>query len=129
MIITRNISYDVLKGMLNKAKRTGIVACDSCSSACDTGGRKKLDEITVRLKEDGYDVMQTELILMPCNVDLKEISGFEVDEFLILACDAAVNTFQMLFSSKKIIPGLNTIGYGTRDAQGNIFIIKDLKNK
>ncbi|MCJ7614782.1 hypothetical protein MUO71_08495 [Candidatus Bathyarchaeota archaeon] len=127
MIITSNIAYDSLKSMLSKGKRTGIVACDSCSSACDTGGRKKLDEITIRLKEDGYDVVCTDLFPMPCNVESDQISGFDVDEFLILACDAAVNTFQMLFPSKKIISGLNTIGIGAKDAQGNIFIIKDLK--
>ncbi|MFH1520236.1 MAG: hypothetical protein ABID61_01185 [Candidatus Micrarchaeota archaeon] len=127
MIITSSKSYDDLTGMLNKGKRLGIVACDSCSSSCDTGGRRKLDEITARLKEYGYDVVNTDLIPMPCNVDLKEISGFDVDEFLILACDAAVNTFQMLFPSKKIIPGLKTIGLGARDAQGNIRILKDLK--
>ena len=113
--------------MLNKAKRTGIVACDSCSTACDTGGRKKLDEITGQLKEDGYDVVYTDLFPMPCNVESAQISDFDVDEVLILACDAAVNTFQMLFPSKKIIAGLNTIGIGAKDAKGNIFIIKDLK--
>ena len=129
MIITDKKTYDVLKEMLSKKKKTGNIACDSCSSACNTGGRKNLDEITSRLKADGYDVVQTDLIPMPCNVDLEKISEFKVDEFLILACDAAVNTFQRYFPSKKIILGLNTIGFGARDAQGNIFIMRDLKNE
>jgi hypothetical protein len=116
-----------LKDILDKRKRTGIVACDSCSTACDTGGRKRLDEITLRLREDGYDVTCTDLFPMPCNVEPDQVSGFDVDEFLILACDAAVNTFQRLFPSKKIIGGLNTLGIGAKDAEGNIFLIKDLK--
>ena len=127
MIITDNKPDDVLKDMLNKQKKTAIISCNSCSSACGTGGRKKLDEITMSLKKDGYDVVQTDLIPMPCNVDLAEMPKFDVDEFLILACDAAVNTFQMIFPDKKIIPGLNTIGLGARDAQGKIFVLKKLK--
>ena len=113
--------------MLCKDKRTGIVACDSCSIACDTGGRKNLDQLAMRLIQDGYDVVYTGLFPMPCNVELEQIPDFEVDELLILACDAAGNTFQTLFPSIKIIPGLDTIGIGAKDAKGNIVKIKDLK--
>ena len=126
MIITNNIAYVSLKAIICKDKRTGIVACDSCSNACDTGGRKNLDKMAARLKEDGYNVVYTDLFPMPCNVQIDEVVDFDVDEVLILACDAAVNTFQTLFPSKKIIPGLDTMGIGAKDAKGNIFIIKKL---
>ena len=43
--------------------------------------------------------MQTELIPMACNVDLVKKPEFNADELLIMACDAAVFTFQMLFPS------------------------------
>jgi hypothetical protein len=127
MIITSNKPYNVLKGMLNKQKKTGIIACNSCSNICETGGGKKLEELTERLKEDGFDVVQTDLILMPCNVEANELE-FDVDEFLILACDAAVKSFKLLFPLKKVVAGLETLGLGARDAKGNIFLMKDLKN-
>ena len=126
MIITNMKPYGVIRGLLKKRKKIGIVACNSCSRACETGGRKKLDEIAERLKADGYNVVQTNLIPMACNVDLVKKPEFNADELLILACDAAVFTFQMLFPSKKIIPALYTIGFGARDSQGNIFVMKEL---
>jgi len=126
MIITTCKPYGVIKGMLKKRKLTGIIACNSCSRACETGGREKLNEISERLKADGFNVMQTELIPMACNVDLVKKPEFNANELLILACDAAVLTFQMLFPSKKVIPALNTVGFGARDSQGNIFIMKEL---
>lgn len=126
MIITESKPIDVLKTMLDKQKRTGIVACNSHAAICNTGGRKRLVEMAERLKKDGYNVVQTDLISMPCSIDFV-VDGIDVDEFLILGCDAAVKSFQMLFPSKKVVPGLETIGLGARDAQGRIIVLKDFR--
>ena len=59
--------------MLNEEKRKRIVAYDSCSTACDTGCRKRLDEIAMRLKEDVYDAVFTDLFPMPCTAINKSL--------------------------------------------------------
>lgn len=83
-----------------------------------------MEELAERLKKDEFNIVQTELVPMACNVDLIKKPELTADELLLLACDAAVFTFQMIFPSKKVIPALNTIGVGARDGQGNIFLMK-----
>ena len=83
MIITNNKPYGVIKGMLKKRKKTGIIACNSCARACETGGKDKMEELAERLKIDGFDIVQTNLIPMACNVDLVKKPEFNADELLI----------------------------------------------
>ena len=124
MIITSSKPYGIIKGMLRKWKKTGIVSCNSCARACETGGRKKMEELAERLKNDGYDIADTDLIPMACNIDLVKKPEYSSDVLVVLACDAGVYTFQTLFPSKKIVSANDTIGVGARDGQGNIFLMK-----
>jgi len=123
MIVTNSKPYGIIKGMLKKWKKTGIVSCNSCAKACETGGKEKMDELAERLKNDGYDVVNTDLIPMACNIDLVKKPKYEADVLVVLACDSGVYTLETLFPSKKIVPALNTIGIGARDGQGNIFLM------
>jgi len=82
-----------------------------------------MDELAERLKNDGYDVVNTDLIPMACNIDLVKKPKYEADVLVVLACDSGVYTLETLFPSKKIVPALNTIGIGARDGQGNIFLM------
>ena len=123
MIVTSCKPYGIIRGMLKKWKKTGIVSCNSCARACETGGRNKMEELAERLKNDGYEIVNTDLIPMACNIDAVKKPVYEGDVLIILACDAGVYTFQTLFPAKKIIPALNTIGLGARDRQGNIFLM------
>ena len=125
MIVTSSRPYGIIKGMLRKWKKIGIVSCNSCSRVCETGGRKKMEELAERLKGDGYDVTNTDLIPMACNLDLAKKPTYESDVLIVLACDSGVYTFESLFPTKKIVPGLNTIGIGARDGSGNVFLMVD----
>lgn len=87
-----------------------------------------MDAMAERLRTDGFKIVQTDLIPMACNIDLVKRPEYEADDLVILACDAAVFTFQTIFPSKKIIAGLNTIGFGARDGQGNIFLMKEFND-
>lgn len=118
--------FGVVKGMLRKRKKIGIIACNSCARACETGGREKMDEIAGRLENEGFEVVQKELVPMACNIDLAKKPEIVADELVVLACDGALMTLQMLFPSKKPIPALNTLGLGARDNQGNILIMKQI---
>jgi hypothetical protein len=124
MIITSSKPYGVIKGSLRKWKKIGIISCNSCARACETGGRQPMEELAERLKKDGFDIVQTNLIPMACNIDLVKKPEYNADDLVILGCDAAIFTFQCIFPTKKIIAGLNTIGFGARDGQGNLYLMK-----
>jgi hypothetical protein len=123
MIVTEIKPYGIIKGMLKKWKKIGIVSCNSCARVCETGGQKVMDELAERLRKDGYDVVDTALVPLACNLDLVKRPKLDADILVILACDCGVNTIQDIFPGKKIVAALNTIGIGARDARGNLYLM------
>ena len=126
LIVTSSKPYGVIRGMLKKWKKVGIVSCNSCARACETGGKEKMEELAARLKQDGFDVVDTELLPMACNIDSAKKPNYQADYLIALACDSGVCTLQSLFPNKIVVPALDTIGLGARDVQGNIFIMRKL---
>lgn len=124
MIVTTCKPYGVIRGMLKKWKTVGIVSCNSCARACETGGKEKMEELAARLKQDGFNVLDMEVIPMACNVDAVKKPDYKADYLVALACDSGVCTIQSLFPSKIVVQALDTIGLGARDVQGNIYIMR-----
>ena len=128
MIVTSCKPYGIIKGMLKKWKTTGVIACNSCARACETGGREKMEELAERLKSDGYDVVDTALIPMACNLDLAKKPELSADVLVVLACDSGVFTFATIYPSKKVVAANNTLGVGARDGQGNIYLMRKFED-
>jgi len=126
MIVTNAKPYGVVRGMLKKWKKIGIVSCNSCARVCETGGREKMEKLAERLKKDGFEVVDTELVPMCCAIDAVKRPNYQADMLVVLACDSGVFTLQSLFPSKMVIPANETIGIGARDTQGNIFLMKKI---
>jgi hypothetical protein len=110
--------------MLKKWKKIGIVSCNSCARACETGGKEKMEELANRLKQDGFNVVDMEVVPMACNIDAVKKPQYVADMLVALACDSGVCTLQTLFPNKVVVSALDTIGLGARDVQGNIFLMK-----
>ena len=125
MIITSCKPYGVIMGLLRKGEKIGVVACNSCARACETGGRVKMDEVAERLKGDGFAVVDEDLIPMCCNLDLVRKPEYEGDVLIVLACDAGVFTLNKLFPEKKAIAANDTMGLGARDGKGTIYLMKE----
>lgn len=83
-----------------------------------------MEELAARLKQDGFDVVDVELVPMACAVDAVKKPNYQADYLVVLACDSGVCTLQSLFPNKVVVPANDTIGLGARDVQGNIFIMK-----
>jgi hypothetical protein len=128
MIITSTRPYGIIKGMLRKWKKIGIVSCNSCARVCETGGKQKAEELAERLRKDGYDVVDINVIPMVCSINLSKKPNYESDVLVVLACDSGVYTLQTLFPTKKVIPGLNTVGIGARDGTGNLFLMVNFQD-
>ena len=84
-------------------------------------GKEVMEELVARLKQDGFEVVDSELLPMACNIDAAKRPDYKGDILVVLACDSGVCTLQSLFSTKIAVPALDTIGIGARYAQGNIF--------
>lgn len=85
-----------------------------------------MEELAGRLKQDGFEVLDTELVPMACNVEALKKPAYKGDFLIALACDSGVFTLQSLFPNKTVIPALDTVGLGARDLQGNIYVMRKL---
>ena len=118
--------YGLMKSVLRKKNKIGIISCNFCVQACETGGRKKMDELAARLADDGYNIVQKEVIPMVCNIISDNKPEIIADKILIMACKTGIFAFQMHYPLKDIIPVLDTIGLGARDNLGNIIMIQKI---
>jgi ferredoxin len=124
MIVTSGKPYGIVRGMLKKWKKVGLISCNSCARVCETGGQEKMEELAERLKKDGFDVVSMDLVPMACNLDAVKRRESTGALLVVLACDSGVFTVQSLFPKKIVVPALDTMGLGARDGEGNIFLMK-----
>ncbi len=128
LIVTSLKPYGVIEGWLKEGDKNGVVSCNSCTSVCETVGRIGMDEMSDRLRDDGYSIVDEDLLPMCCNLDTVSKAEYEGDILIVLACDAGVYTLEKLYPDKKIIAVLNTIGLGARGDRGIIYMISSSKN-
>jgi hypothetical protein len=124
MIVTSTKPYGVIEGWLQKEDKVGVVSCNSCARICETGGRIGMDEMADRLRDDGFSVVDEDLLPMCCNLDTVSKAEYDGDTLVILACESGVYTLEKLYPDKKVIAALNTIGLGARGASGIIYMMK-----
>jgi len=127
MIITELKPYGLIKSELNKKDNIGIVACNSCARMCETGGKEAMDKLALKLKQDGFNVVDTDLIGIACDFDQLKEDELQGDVTIVLACDAGVYNLKKLFPKRKIISGLDTVGLGAWDQKGNLTLVKKFK--
>jgi len=127
MIITEMKPYGLIKSKLNKKDQIGIVSCNSCPRICETGGEEKMKEIAGRLKKDGFNVVDMDLIGRACDFDLLKKDELHGTTTIVLACDAGVYNLHKLFPKRRIIIALNAIGLGAFDHKGNLTLVKKFK--
>lgn len=124
MIITESKPYGVLRSQLDKKDKIGLVTCNTCARMCETGGEDQMEKLAQRLKEDGFNVVDTDVISVACNLEQVKKPEYKGNTLIVLACEAGSYTLKRLFPKKKIIDATNTVGLCARDEEGNIFIVK-----
>jgi hypothetical protein len=127
MIVTISNPYGLIKGQLKKWKKIGVIACNTCARICETGGKEAMEKLVTRLRADGFEVVDEDVIPMTCNLDMAEKGDYQGDILIILGCDSGFATFQALYPNKRIVNGNKTVGLGSRDRNGNIFVTEEIK--
>jgi hypothetical protein len=124
MIITEIKPFGIIKSQLNKEDKIGIVSCNSCPRICETGGEKEMKKLSKRLKKEGFNVVDTDLIGRACDFDLLKKDELNGTTIIALSCDAGIHNLKKLFPKRKIIGALDTIGLGAYDHKGNLTLIR-----
>ncbi len=124
MIVTDSKPFGVIKSQLKKDDKIGIVSCNSCARRCDTGGEEGMKKLAKRLKEEGFNVVDMDLVGIACDFDQLKKDELKGDTTIALTCDAGVYNLKKLFPKRKIISALDTIGLAAFDEKGDINLVK-----
>ena len=127
MIITKSRSYREIKKNLKKSDQIGIISCNSCVRRCNTGGEKIMKKLAARLKKDGYNVIDMDLVGAACDFEQLKKDELKGDLNIVFACDAGVYNIKKLFPRKKLIKALNTVGLGVYNHKGCFSLVKRVK--
>ncbi len=128
MIITKSRDYEEIKKELRKKDKIGIISCNSCVRVCGTGGEDILKNLSRKLKKDGYDVVDCDLIGAPCNKDQLQKNQLHGNTQIVVSCEAGIYNLKKIFPNHKIISGLKTIGLGAYDNKGKVELIRGFEN-
>ena len=112
MIVTRSLPFGEVKKELKKSDKIGVVACNMCARVCGTGGEKGMRRMVSRLKRDGYNVVDADLIGAPCDISQLQKGKLHGDVQVVLACDAGVYNLKKIFPRHRIVSGTETLGIG-----------------
>jgi len=127
MIVTKSHPYSKIKSQLKKSDKIGIISCNACSRLCGTGGEKLMQQLANKLKKDGFNIVDMDLIGIPCDFDQLQKSQLHGNVQLVMACDAGVYNLKKLFPKHKIIGTNKTLGIGAHESGKKITIIKKIK--
>jgi hypothetical protein len=130
----RTITYEELKGMLNRKDRIAVWSCDTCARSCQGfGGEDAMKDLASRLRHDGYDVRREELMVASCFFEgirskreqwVAEGECDKIDVIVPLACREARAAMTRVFPDKRIIDDSRTAGLGVLD-ENDICILTD----
>ncbi|MGC9309277.1 MAG: hypothetical protein ACP5D2_01105 [Candidatus Nanoarchaeia archaeon] len=127
MIITKSRPYNSIKKELSKDDEVGIISCNACARICGTGGEKVMKQLARKLKQDGYKVVDMDLIGIPCDMNQLQKSQLHGDVQIVLACESGVHNLKEIFPKHKIIAGLETIGIGAVNKKGKMELVKRVR--
>ena len=124
----RTMTYDELKGLIEKGARIAVWSCNTCAKASHGfGGGESMKELASRLRSDGFDVRKEELMPASCYYDgirvrkekwVADGEYDEIDVIIPLACQEARAAMTELFPDKKIVDDSRTAGLGVLNDSG-----------
>ena len=126
MIVTKTRPYSEVKKELKKSDEIGIISCNACARMCGTGGEKAMKMLALKLKKDGFNIVDIDLIGIPCDYKQLEKSQLHGNAQIVLACDSGVYNLKKLFPKHKIVSGNKTIGIGAHDGK-KLTLVRKIK--
>lgn len=110
--LTQAIPYEQIRGQLKKTDRIAVITCNTCVRFCGTGGVEKMDELTSKLRRDGFTVTDQVVLTAVCINDYimnTRLSG-GLTAAVVLACEAGWSSVKQRLPDKNVVKGTETMG-------------------
>lgn len=118
MIVTEKKPLSEILANLEGFDKVFLVGCSDCAALAQTGGAKELEALTIKLSQEGKDVVGTLLSEGPCHnlrakQELRNVSDevSQADAVVVLACGAGIQAVADLLP-QPVFPGLNSLFLG-----------------
>ncbi len=115
--LTQAIPYEQIREQLKKTDRIGVITCNTCVRFCGSGGVEKMEELTSKLRRDGFTVTDQVVLTAVClndHVMNTRLSG-GLTAAVVLACDAGWSSVKQRLTDKNVVKGTETLGLVVAD--------------
>lgn len=116
MIITQKKPIEELMAMIGDAKKIAILGCNSCATACATGGEKEVAELKAYLESKGKTVVGTAIADYCCmnmgvKSKMKKLNQGQPDAVVCMSCGDGVQVCAN-HAEAPVYPSNNTMFLG-----------------
>jgi len=118
MLVSERKPWNEILESLAEDKNVFIIACGGCSDACQTGGKKGLEELKKKLLEEGKKITGSFVVDFACNKVLVALklqrytqSLYSSDSILVSACGIGVQAVANMVDIP-VHPADNTVYMG-----------------
>ena len=117
MIITQKKPIEEIMSMVADAKTVAIVGCNSCATACQTGGEPQIKELTAVLEQAGKKVVATTIADYCCmslgvKSKMKPLVAAQPDCVICMSCGDGVQCVAKNSGNIPVYPSNNTMYLG-----------------
>lgn len=121
MIFTKALPYNDIKRKLDKSDVITIIGCESCVRVSGCGGEEKMQELALKLRKDGYNVVDGYMVPSSCTPKLLFAKlGKNINTIISLACSAGLSNIKRYYSNYKIVETTTDIGLMVTDSDQKI---------
>lgn len=118
MIVTEKKPLSEILESLEGLQKVYLVGCADCAALAQTGGEKELEVLSIKLAQEGKEVLGALLSEGPCHMlrvkqELRVV-GEELeraDALVVLACGAGIQAVADMVS-QPVLPGVNSLFLG-----------------
>ena len=117
MIITQKKPIEEVMALVGNAKTVAIVGCNSCATACQTGGEAQIKELSAILEQAGKKVVATTIADYCCmnlgvKAKMKPINAANPDCIICMSCGDGVQCVAKNAPTTPVYPSNNTMYLG-----------------
>ena len=117
MIITQKKPIEEVMALVGDAKTVAIVGCNSCATACQTGGEPQIKELAAILEAAGKKVVATTIADYCCmnlgvKAKMKPINAANPDCVICMSCGDGVQCVAKNAPTIPVYPSNNTMYLG-----------------
>lgn len=118
MIFTKSRNYEEITKKLDKNDVISVIGCSSCARVSGTGSNEVMQNLALKLMDDGYNVVEGYSINTMCTPKVFQAKLDEkVNTIITMSCSAGSSNVNQIHANKKVITTCEDIGLMEADTK------------